>query len=103
MSLSIFESRNLPANGDDPDTAEYLGELRETNLRLRLLVCELIAKNQQLRFERAKEQESFSADTDECASGTYHRNLWETKRAKVDCKLSEIDQVLQEVTVAGCP
>jgi hypothetical protein len=53
MSLSIFQSRNLPE--DDLDATEHLEELRETNLLLRRLVCELIAENQQLRFQRARD------------------------------------------------
>jgi hypothetical protein len=53
MSLSISQSRNLPETAEDSDEAEPLEGLRETNLRLQLLVCELLAKNQQLRFQRA--------------------------------------------------
>ena len=63
MSISISQSRILAATTDDSDAEEHLDGLRETNLRLRLLVCELIAKNQQLRLQRAKEQEAISIDT----------------------------------------
>jgi hypothetical protein len=63
MSLLISQSRILLETTEDSDAAEHLEELRETNLRLQLLVCELLAKNQQLRFQRAKEQETISIDT----------------------------------------
>ena len=83
MSLSIFESRNLPATEDDPDATEHLEELRETNLRLRALVCELIAKNQQLRFQRVKEEGTLSANTDDCGREMSHPDLSEAKMAGV--------------------
>jgi hypothetical protein len=63
MSLSISQSRILPETAEDSDAAEHLDGLRATNLRLQLLVCELLAKNQQLRFQCAKEQETISIDT----------------------------------------
>ena len=63
MSISISQSRILAETTEDSDAEEHLDGLRETNLRLRLLVCELIAKNQQLRLQRAKEQEAISIDT----------------------------------------
>jgi hypothetical protein len=63
MSLLISQSRILPETTEDSDAAEHLDGLRATNLRLQLLVCELLAKNQQLRFQCAKEQESISIDT----------------------------------------
>jgi hypothetical protein len=59
MSLSISESRILPETAEDSDAAEPLDGLRATNLRLRLLVCELLATNQQLRFQCAKQQDLF--------------------------------------------
>jgi hypothetical protein len=63
MSLLISQSRILPETAEDSDAAEHLDGLRATNLRLRLLVCELLAKNQQLRFQCAKEQETIGIDT----------------------------------------
>ena len=63
MSLLISQSRILPETTEDSDAAEHLDGLRATNLRLQFLVCELLAKNQQLRFQCAKEQESISIDT----------------------------------------
>jgi hypothetical protein len=63
MRLSITQSRILPETAEDSDAAEHLDGLRETNLRLRVLVCELLETNQQLRFQRAKEQETISIDT----------------------------------------
>ena len=63
MSLLISQSRILPETTEDSDAAEHLDGLRATNLRLQLLVCELLAKNQQLRFQCAKEQETISIDT----------------------------------------
>ena len=63
MSLLISQSRILPETTEDSDAAEHLDGLRATNLRLQLLVCELLAKNQQLRFQCAQEQETISIDT----------------------------------------
>lgn len=54
MSLLISQPRILPEAAEDSEAAEHLDELRATNLRLRLLVSELLAKNQQLRFQCAK-------------------------------------------------
>jgi hypothetical protein len=37
------------------DSEEYFEELQEVIARLQALVCELLLKNQQLRFQRADE------------------------------------------------
>ena len=63
MRLSIYQSRILTEPAEDSDAAEHLEGLRATNLRLQLLVCELLVKNQQLRFQCAKEQDTISIDT----------------------------------------
>jgi hypothetical protein len=63
MSLSTSQSRILPETAEDPDAAEHLDGLRAANLRLQLLVRELLAKNQQLRFQFAKQQKTISIDT----------------------------------------
>ena len=63
MSQSISQSRNRSETAEDSDATEHLEGLRETNVRLQLLVCELLAKNQELRFQCAKEHETFSIET----------------------------------------
>lgn len=40
---------------EDAITAERFDELQEVIARLQLIVCELLEKNQQLRFQRANE------------------------------------------------
>jgi hypothetical protein len=82
MSLLISQSRILLETTEDSDAAEHLEELRETNLRLQLLVCELLAKNQQLRFQRAKGQETISIDTPMRALAEGSDPQLETKKAK---------------------
>jgi hypothetical protein len=63
MSLSIYQSRILPETAEDSDAAEHPEGLRATNIRLQVLVCALLTKNQQLGFQCAKEQETISIDT----------------------------------------
>ena len=65
MSLLISQQRSKSATAEDSVTAERLDELQEANARLQLLVCELLAKNQQLRFQHADES---TATTDEIVS-----------------------------------
>lgn len=55
MSLLTSQQRTLPAAEEDAITAEPFDELQEVIARLQLLVCELLEKNQQLRFQRADE------------------------------------------------
>jgi len=55
MSLLISQPRSISATAEDSVSAERLGELREANVRLQLLVCELLVKNQQLRFQHEDE------------------------------------------------
>jgi hypothetical protein len=54
MSLLISQPHSMSATADSV-LAERLDELQEANSRLQLLVCELLVKNQQLRFQRADE------------------------------------------------
>jgi hypothetical protein len=61
MSLFISNPRSASATAEDPVLVDHLDELRKVNLKLRLLVCELLDKNQQLRFQRT-EQETTRAD-----------------------------------------
>jgi hypothetical protein len=63
MCLSISQSRILAETVEDSDVEGPLDGLRATNLRLQVLVCELFEKNQQLRFQCAKEQEALSIDS----------------------------------------
>jgi hypothetical protein len=63
MNLSFSQPRNIPETAEDSVATEPLEELRETKLRLQLLVCELLAKNQQLRFQHAKQNDPRSIDT----------------------------------------
>ena len=51
MSLLISQPRSPSITAEDPVWSDHLDELREANARLRLLVCELLDKNQQLRFK----------------------------------------------------
>ena len=63
MSQSISQSRFLSETAEDSDAAEHLDGLRATNVRLQILVCELLATNQELRFQCGKEQETIGIDT----------------------------------------
>lgn len=51
MSLLIFKSHGVSASTEDSVSEEHLYELQEAIARLQLLVCELLVKNQQLRFQ----------------------------------------------------
>jgi hypothetical protein len=55
MSLLISQPHSTSATAEDSALAERLDELQETIARLEFLVCELLLKNQQLRFQRADE------------------------------------------------
>jgi hypothetical protein len=55
MSLLISQPHSMSATAEDSVLAERLDELQEASSRLQLLVCELLVKNQQLRFQRADE------------------------------------------------
>ena len=56
MSVLISKLNNESATTDCPFSVDHLDELREVNSRLRLLVCELLDKNQQLRFQCSDEE-----------------------------------------------
>lgn len=55
--MSILTSRqgSLSAMEEDTIAVEHLDELQEVIARLQLIVCELLEKNQQLRFRGADE------------------------------------------------
>jgi hypothetical protein len=55
MSLLISQQRDMPTTEEDASAAERFDELQELITRLQLLVCELLEKNQQLRFQREDE------------------------------------------------
>lgn len=55
MSLLASQQRVIPAMEEDAIAMERFDELQEVIARLQLLVCELLEKNQQLRFQRADE------------------------------------------------
>jgi hypothetical protein len=55
MNLLISQPHSTFATAEDSGSAERLDELQEANARLQLLVCELLMKNHQLRFQRADE------------------------------------------------
>ncbi|MFL6307382.1 MAG: hypothetical protein ACJ72H_27940 [Candidatus Sulfotelmatobacter sp.] len=61
MTLLSSQPRSISATAkdtvaaEDIISAERLDELRAANVRLQLLVCELLMKNQQLRLQRADE------------------------------------------------
>lgn len=58
MTLLFSESRIPSIMAEESVLENHLDELRETNARLRLLVCELLDKNQQLRFRCGIESRS---------------------------------------------
>jgi hypothetical protein len=68
MSLSIVQPNSMSETAEGSVLAERLDELQETNSRLQLLVCELLMKNQQLRFQRDDEQMILNVTTDELTS-----------------------------------
>jgi hypothetical protein len=55
MNSLISKPRSISATAEECVSAERLDELQEANERLQLLLCELLVKNQQLRFQRADE------------------------------------------------
>jgi hypothetical protein len=55
MSLLISQQSSISSTEEGPVSEELLCELQETIARLQLLVCELLAKNQQLRFQHEHE------------------------------------------------
>ena len=55
MSLLISQSNTATVRTEEITSEDGLGELREANIRLQVLVCELLTKNQQLRFQRTNE------------------------------------------------
>jgi hypothetical protein len=55
MSLFMCELRSTSVTVEDCAGEEPLDELREANSRLKILVCELLVKNQQLRSQRLHE------------------------------------------------
>jgi hypothetical protein len=56
MNSLISQPPNISETAEDCIPAERLDELQVANARLQLLVCELLAKNQQLRFHGAEEE-----------------------------------------------
>jgi hypothetical protein len=54
MTLLISQLHGSYAMEEDSVSAERLDELQEAIVRLQLLVCELLVKNQQLRYQHVK-------------------------------------------------
>jgi hypothetical protein len=55
MSILAVQSHNESDTVEDCVSAESVDELQEANARLQLLICELLVKNQELRFRIAAE------------------------------------------------
>ncbi len=55
MSLITSQQRSLSATEENAIAAQRFDELQEVIVRLQLLVCELLEKNQRLRFQRTDE------------------------------------------------
>jgi hypothetical protein len=56
MNSLISQPPGIHARAEDCIPPERLDELQVVNARLQLLVCELLAKNQQLRFQDGGEE-----------------------------------------------
>jgi hypothetical protein len=55
MSVLAIQPHSESGTAEDCVSAESLDELQEANARLQLLICELLVKNQKLRFRLAAE------------------------------------------------
>lgn len=55
MSRFISQPRSIDAAEEDSVLTERIDELQEANSRLQLLVCELLALNEQLRVQNEDE------------------------------------------------
>jgi hypothetical protein len=89
MTLLFSESRIPSIMAEESVLEDHLDELRETNARLRLLVCELLDKNQQLRFRCGYREPQSSPDS----------SAQLMARSRTD--VAVYDQVIESYRVAG--